>query len=82
MHIKAEFDGAWNKKALLQQIKDVHDEFESYAVEAKFDTEYVSGLSDEVDTLLLVDKPKIMVYGIYNSGKSTIINLLHGNPIV
>lgn len=37
---------------------------------------YVSQIDDTVKALLDFDKPKVMVYGIYNSGKSTLINAL------
>ena len=33
-------------------------------------------IQDSVVSLLAVEKPKVMVYGIYNSGKSTLINAL------
>lgn len=33
-------------------------------------------ISDNVTSLLSSEKPKIMVYGIYNSGKSTLVNAL------
>lgn len=36
----------------------------------------VSQIEDTVKSLLVFDKPKVMVYGIYNSGKSTLINAL------
>ena len=36
----------------------------------------VSQINETVKSLLTFDKPKVMVYGIYNSGKSTLINAL------
>lgn len=38
-------------------------------------------LKNDVYPLLKVDKPKIMVYGIYNAGKSTLINALFGKEV-
>ncbi|MDD6169492.1 MAG: 50S ribosome-binding GTPase [Lachnospiraceae bacterium] len=52
-------------------------------IEAFVDEEFPDSsvyFSDKIDdgviSLLNVDKPKVMVYGIYNSGKSTLINAL------
>lgn len=39
-------------------------------------TYFVDKIEEDVTALLDVDKPKVMVYGIYNSGKSTLINSL------
>ena len=41
-----------------------------------FSTYFADKLEDGVFSLLNGDKPKVMVYGIYNSGKSTLINAL------
>ena len=41
-----------------------------------FSTYFADKLEDGLFSLLNGDKPKVMVYGIYNSGKSTLINAL------
>lgn len=41
-----------------------------------FSSYFVEKIENNVCDLLNVDKPKVMVYGIYNSGKSTLINSL------
>ena len=38
-------------------------------------------VTDEVMTLLNFEKPKILVYGIYNSGKSTLVNAICGREV-
>lgn len=38
-------------------------------------------LNEKVYALITSDKPKIMVYGIYNAGKSTLINAMCGKQI-
>lgn len=40
-----------------------------------------SDLDTQVHALLDIQKPKIMVYGIYNSGKSTLVNALCGKQV-
>lgn len=35
-----------------------------------------NGIRERVEPLLLAQKPKVMVYGIYNSGKSTLVNAI------
>ena len=42
----------------------------------EFSTHFDEKIEENVVALLNVDKPKVMVYGIYNSGKSTLINSL------
>ena len=37
------------------------------------------GITDEVMPLLNFEKPKVLVYGIYNSGKSTLVNAICGH---
>ena len=48
----------------------IHTEF------ADFSSHFDEKLEEGVYELLNVEKPKVMVYGIYNSGKSTLINAL------
>lgn len=47
--------------------------------------DYLDSLQDKLDrnfySLLQSPKPKIMVYGIYNSGKSTLVNALCGEAV-
>lgn len=61
--------------AVIEKIADDLLGFVSMEVPEK--CEYcVSQIDDTVKNLLNFDKPKVMVYGIYNSGKSTLINAL------
>ena len=61
--------------AVIEKIADDLLGFVSMEVPEK--CEYcVSKIDDTVKNLLNFDKPKVMVYGIYNSGKSTLINAL------
>jgi len=39
-------------------------------------TYFLNTINEKVISLLNIEKPKVMVYGIYNSGKSTLINSL------
>lgn len=59
-------------------IEEIADDLLGYVgMEIPEECEYcVSQINDSVRSLLNFDKPKVMVYGIYNSGKSTLINAL------
>ena len=48
----------------------ISQEFQEYYIT------FEEKIQENVNALLTVDKPKVMVYGIYNSGKSTLINSL------
>ena len=39
------------------------------------------GITDEVMPLLNFEKPKVLVYGIYNAGKSTLVNAICGREV-
>lgn len=61
--------------AVIEKIAD--DLLGFVSMEVPDECEYcVSQIEDTVKSLLDFDKPKIMVYGVYNSGKSTLINSL------
>lgn len=66
------------KKDFASRLNDIATEFSQYVSEEFYD--HSSGidqiLEERVFQLLDVEKPKIMVYGIYNSGKSTLINAM------
>ncbi|MFC4803611.1 GTPase [Filifactor villosus] len=66
------------KKDFASKLKDIATEFSQYVSDEFCDHE--SGIHQELEEkviqLLDVEKPKIMVYGIYNSGKSTLINAM------
>ena len=47
----------------------------------KYNIEEVTILNNEIDEQLKKYTPSIMFYGVYNSGKSSIINVLAGNYI-
>ena len=59
-------------------IEEIADDLLGYVgMEIPEECEYcASQINDSVRSLLNFDKPKVMVYGIYNSGKSTLINAL------
>ncbi len=46
-----------------------------------FPHSFIQRIDSEVSTLINVKKPKIMVYGIYNAGKSTLINSIIGKAV-
>lgn len=61
--------------AVIEKIAD--DLLGFVSMEVPDECEYcVTQIDDTVKSLLDFDKPKVMVYGIYNSGKSTLINAL------
>lgn len=43
--------------------------------------DYLTKIDKEVFSLLHAEKPKVMVYGIYNAGKSTLINAIIGKEV-
>ncbi|MDE6034806.1 MAG: dynamin family protein [Ruminococcus sp.] len=43
--------------------------------------DYLNRINKEVLSLILAEKPKVMVYGIYNAGKSTLINAIIGKEV-
>ncbi|MCM1507975.1 MAG: 50S ribosome-binding GTPase [Ruminococcus flavefaciens] len=43
--------------------------------------DYLTKIDKEVLSLLCAEKPKVMVYGIYNAGKSTLINAIIGKEV-
>ena len=59
-------------------IEEISDDLLGFiSMEVPEECEYcVSLVENTVKNLLDFDKPKVMVYGIYNSGKSTLINAL------
>ena len=63
---------------IVSRINNVANEFVEFIEEefGEFNTYFCEKVNENVVSLLNVDKPKIMVYGIYNSGKSTLINSL------
>lgn len=70
---------------VMEQKKDVASKLNSIAgdfmqfIEYEFadcSSYFAEKIEENVKNLLDVDKPKVMVYGIYNSGKSTLINSL------
>ena len=66
---KQDFSGKLTEIAenFIQFISDEFPEYFSY---------FSDTINENVIALLDIEKPKIMVYGIYNSGKSTLINSL------
>lgn len=66
------------KKDYAQKISNVANEFLDF-VSREFPYEcsyFEEKIRENVDALLDIEKPRVMVYGIYNSGKSTLINAL------
>lgn len=71
-------DVASKKKDIATRINGAAQEFrELINMEfVEFSNYFDEKIEENVVALLDVDKPKVMVYGIYNSGKSTLINSL------
>ena len=68
------------------RVRDIgHRFYEAMAGSSLVDQDYLRQLNQvmekEVYSLLNTDKPRIMVYGIYNSGKSTLVNALMRNQV-
>ena len=66
------------KKDYADQLGGIANEFIKF-IEKEFtdyNTYFIDKINKNVVSLLNVEKPKVMVYGIYNSGKSTLINSL------
>lgn len=67
-----------NKKDYAESLGCIAREFLEY-IEEEFPDSYTffsDKIQESVLNLLDIEKPKVMVYGIYNSGKSTLINSL------
>lgn len=66
------------KKGYAAVIEKIADDLLGFvSMEVPEECEYcVSQIDNTVKNLLDFEKPKVMVYGIYNSGKSTLINAL------
>lgn len=66
------------KMDLTSRLMDVTDKFNKF-IAGEF-SDFTSYFNEKIETgvyaLLNGEKPKVMVYGIYNSGKSTLINSL------
>ena len=73
-----EMNNCDKKKDIASRINDVADKFVQFTNMEfpDFSTYFGDKVEENVINLLNVDKPKVMVYGIYNSGKSTLINSL------
>lgn len=71
------------RKDFATKLSDVAKDFLEYVSnEFRDDSEYfIDEISTNVLELLDVEKPKVMVYGIYNSGKSTLINALYNEEV-
>lgn len=70
--------GLQKQQGYADIIGEIADDLLGFvSMEVPEECEYcVSQIDDSVRSLLDFDKPKVMVYGIYNSGKSTLINAL------
>lgn len=67
-----------DKNSIVKDIQNISQDFLvlSESILSHKAVEYQSKIESDVNPLLNIEKPKIMVYGIYNSGKSTLINAL------
>lgn len=65
-----------NKKDIVVRITEIARKFENFVSNEFIDLNFDDEIEKNVLGLLNVEKPKVMVYGIYNSGKSTLINSL------
>lgn len=61
-------------------VRKICEQYETELNSGVFSDEYIQKMQTEIQTkvepLMLADKPRIMVYGIYNSGKSTLVNAI------
>lgn len=66
------------KRDISSRISDIANSFNDFVVLEfpDFAASFGEKIDENVLKLLTVEKPKVMVYGIYNSGKSTLINAL------
>lgn len=66
------------KRDISSRISDIANSFNDFVVLEfpDFAASFGKKIDENVLNLLTVEKPKVMVYGIYNSGKSTLINAL------
>jgi ribosome biogenesis GTPase A len=66
------------RKSYAIKLEDVAGDFLQYISDEFSDCSSYFGekIEEKVIKLLDFEKPKVMVYGIYNSGKSTLINAL------
>ncbi|MDO4339107.1 MAG: dynamin family protein [Eubacteriales bacterium] len=66
------------KKDLASRIKEIAEQFLQFTETEFIDVSpyFADKVNETVMKLLDIEKPKVMVYGIYNSGKSTLINAL------
>lgn len=71
-------NAAQDKFHYASRIRAISDEFLGFiSMELPAECPRMSGeIKECVDGLLNFEKPKVLVYGIYNSGKSTLINAL------
>lgn len=73
-----ENDLNYKKNDFNEQLKNIAVEFLRFINENFFEHSsfFNETVNENVLDLLNVEKPRVMVYGIYNSGKSTLINAL------
>ena len=67
-----------NKKDIASKIVEIARKFQDFICSEfqECSMYFNEKIEENVLNLLNVDKPRVMVYGIYNSGKSTLINSL------
>lgn len=66
------------KMDIAEQIREIANQFQEFVYDefAEFSANLNDMVEENVLNMLNIDKPRVMVYGIYNSGKSTLINAL------
>ena len=67
-------------------IRNLYESFSKEIADCVFfKEEYIQSqqkqMKDKMEPLLIYQKPKIMVYGIYNGGKSTLVNAICGRAV-
>lgn len=65
-----------NSEDIVSGVKDISTDFIIRMEELIPDIPWKQEVKENVFSLLDISKPRIMVYGIYNSGKSTLINAM------
>ncbi|MBE5936953.1 MAG: hypothetical protein E7265_02865 [Lachnospiraceae bacterium] len=71
------------KESFLKEFEKIKSECCDYlSSQTYYDCSHMlSRVLEEVDPLIQFEKPRVMIYGIYNAGKSTLINALCKNEV-
>lgn len=65
-----------NSEDIVSGVNSLSTDFIAYMEQLLPEVSWKQEVTEHIFSLLDISKPKIMVYGIYNSGKSTLINAM------